>query len=383
MLARRQPPATKVFATARPVLAGQWPAGRAGPARSDDSAGMLPGIAEFVRRPQMAAVTSITSAHRGDSVAVVSFIVRTARVLRDYPAVGYIAAFVSVGLATALQWVARDLYQGTPFLTIYPAIVLTALVGGYRAGLLSALLAGLSQWYFFIAEPNSLAIITFVLDAILCVALIGYINRSLETETQAKEHESFLKQEMHHRMHNLFTVIQSVIRFSLPNNNVPVFPSVIEDRLFGRLQAMFDANRYVSDATGNVVLIDLIRDQIRGFGNRITIRGRSFLLLDPQMAQNFSLIIHELVTNSLKYGALSTAEGRVQIDLKETRCGLAFDWTEADGPVVTAPSAGGPRGGFGSSILGAFARGFCRDVKIFYEPSGLRYSLRIPRHRQI
>ncbi len=383
MLARRQPPATKVFATAKPVLAGEWPAGRAAAAPGDHSAGVLTAIAELVRRPKVAAATSIASSRRADGVAVLSFILRTAHAFRVHPAVGYIAAFVSVGLATALQWVARDLYQGTPFLTIYPAIVLTALVGGYRAGLLSALLAGLSQWYLFIPEPNSFAIITFVLDAILCVALIEYINRSLETETQAKEHETFLRQEMHHRMHNLFTVIQSVIRFSLPNNNVPVFPSVIEERLFGRLQAMFDANRYVSDATGNVTLIDLIRGQIRGFGNRITIRGRSFLLLDPQMTQNFSLIVHELVTNSLKYGALSTAEGRVQIDLKETRCGVAFDWTEANGPVVKAPSCGGTRGGFGSNILGAFARGFCRDVKISYEPSGLRYSLRIPRDRQI
>ncbi len=380
MLARRQPPATKVFATAKPVLAGEWPAAAA---PGDHSAGVLPAIAELVRRPKMAAASSLASNRRADGIAVLSFILRAGRAFGGHPAIGYIAAFASVGLATALQWVARDLYQGTPFLTIYPAIVLTALVGGYRAGLLSALLAGLSQWYLFIPEANSFAIITFVLDAILCVALIEYINRSLETETQAKEHETFLKQEMHHRMHNLFTVIQSVIRFSLPNNNIPVFPSVIEERLFGRLQAMFDANRYVSDATGNVALIDLIRGQVRGFGNRITIRGRSFLLLDPQTTQNFSLIVHELVTNSLKYGALSTAEGRVQIDLKETRCGVAFDWTEANGPVVKTPSCGDTRGGFGSNILGAFARGFCRDVKITYEPSGLRYSLRLPRDRQI
>jgi len=212
---------------------------------------------------------------------------------------------------------------------------------------------------------------------------MAYINRSLESEITAKERQAFLKQEMHHRMHNLFTVIQSVIRFSLPNGNVPVFPSVIEDRLFGRLQAMFDANRYVSDATGNVVLIELIRGQIRGFGNRITIRGRSFLLLDPQMTQNFSLIIHELVTNSLKYGALSTAAGHVQIDLRETRCDVAFDWTEAGGPLVRPPSGAGTHGGFGSNILGPFARGFCRDVKISYEASGFRYGLRIPRDQQI
>ncbi len=383
MLARRQPPAIKLFAAAKPAVAGASPTAGAAADSVNRGVGVLPRIAELARRPKIAAPTQLVSHRRADGVAVPSIILRAARVFRGHPAIGYIAAIVSIGLATALQWAARDLYEGAPFLTIYPAIVLTTFIGGYRAGLLSAVLAGLSQWYLFIPESNLFAIVTFVLDAILCVALIEYINRSLEQETQAKEHQAFLKDEMHHRMHNLFAVIQSVIRFSLPNNNVPVFPSVIEDRLFGRLQAMFDANRYVSDATGNVALLDLIRGQIRGFGSRITIRGRPFLLLDPQTTQNFSLIIHELVTNSLKYGALSTADGRVAIDLKETRCGVVFDWMEADGPVVKAPSDNGAGGGFGSHILGPFARGFCSGVTISYEPSGVRYSLRIPRDQQV
>jgi two-component sensor histidine kinase len=378
MLARQSPP-IKAYAVSKPVLAGGAAANGA-----NHGAGALPGLADLARRPANVAPPRTASYRRGDGIVVPSFVLRAVRVFRGYPAIGYITAIASIGLATAVQWAARDLYEGAPFLTIYPAIVLTTFVGGYRAGLLSALLAGISQWYLFIPEPNSFAIITFVLDAILCVALIEYINRSLEHETQAKEHQTFLKYEMHHRMHNLFAVIQSVIRFSLPNNDVPVFPSVIEDRLFGRLQAMFDANRYVSDATGNVALLDLIRGQIRGFGSRIAIRGRPFLLLDPQMTQNFSLIIHELVTNSLKYGALSVADGRVQIDLAEARRGVVFDWIETDGPVVKAPSSdNGARGGFGSHILGPFARGFCTDVKISYEPVGLRYSLRLPRDQQV
>ena len=70
---------------------------------------------------------------------------RAARVFRGHPAIGYLVAFVSVGLATALQWWASDFYQGAPFVTIYPAVVITAFVGGYPAGLLSAVLAGLCR----------------------------------------------------------------------------------------------------------------------------------------------------------------------------------------------------------------------------------------------
>jgi two-component sensor histidine kinase len=382
MLEHRRSPAAKVCEGTIPVLSGGPPVGRTRIASGAPNGRALPGVAGLTSRPKIAAPPWTARDRRGKPVAVPSLLLQAARFFRAHPAIGYVAAVALIGFATALQWVARDLYQGAPFLTIYPAIVLTAFIGGYRAGLLSALLAGLSQWYLFIPEYNLFAVVSYALDAILCVGLIEYINRSLEKETLAKEHQRLLKDELHHRMQNLFAVIQSVIRFSLPDGNVPVFASVVEDRLFGRLQAMFDANHFVGDATGNVALLDLVRGQIRGLGNRIVIRGRPYLLLDPQMTQNFSLILHELVTNSLKYGALSAADGHVLIELKETCSGVAFDWTEANGPAVKAPAKDSAGGGFGSHILGPFARGFCADVKISYEPSGLRYGLRIPRDQQ-
>ena len=93
---------------------------------------------------------------------------RAARAFRGHPAIGYVVAFASVGIGTALQWWARDSYDGSPFLTIYPAVVITAFVGGYPAGLLSAALAGLSQWYFFIPQFRWLALLSYLVDAVVC-----------------------------------------------------------------------------------------------------------------------------------------------------------------------------------------------------------------------
>jgi len=250
---------------------------------------------------------------------------RAARVFRGHPAIGYVVAFVSVGLATALQWWASDLYQGAPFLTIYPAVIVTAFVGGYPAGLLSAVLAGLSQWYFFIPQYHWLAVLTYVVDAVVCVLLIEYVNRSLEKETEAKQRQTLLREELQHRIQNLFAVIQAIIRFSLPNNEARVSAAAIKDGLLDRLQALVDANRHVSDSTGEVALIDLIHDQMRIFADRYTVYGRPQVTLNPQLTQNFSLILHELVTNSLKYGALSAADGSVQIKLQEVPAGVLFD----------------------------------------------------------
>jgi len=96
-------------------------------------------------------------------------------------------------------------------------------------------------------------------------------------------------------------------------------------------------------------------------------------VLGPQMTQNLSLILHELVTNALKHGALSVAKGRVSLRLECDSTHLMFSWEERDGPPVL-PVA---RSGFGSRILGTFAKSFCRSVEACYGENGLRYVLQI------
>ena len=302
---------------------------------------------------------------------------RIAQVFRRHRAIGYAVAVASIGIATAIQWLARGLYQETPFLTVYPAVVITAFVGGYGAGMFSAFLGGVSQWYLFIPVLNWLGATTYAVDAIVCVLLIEYINRNLEKETEAKERQILLKQELHHRIGNFFAVIQAVIRLSLPKDNTPVSPALIKDRLLDRLQAMFDANRQVIEANDQVPLLDLIERQIRGL--QVTVDGRAHLALNPETTQNVSLILHELITNSLKHGALSSSEGRIHLRLAEMPTGVVFDWTELNGAIVSEPLADKSEDGFGSTILGPFARSFCSDVNISYEPQGFHYRLQIPR----
>ena len=334
MLERRWFPTSEVFKSAKLFFAGpstvDWTAGDLG---NDGARARVPVPTELALEANTRSPRQTVRGVGAEGDSTPSPIHRAARIFRGHPAIGYIVAFASVGLATAFQRLARDLYDGTPFLLIYPAVVVTTFVGGYRAGLLSALLAGLSQWYLFIPAYNWLGVLSYAIDATLCVLMIEYINRTLEKETEAKQHQTLLKNELHHRINNLFAVIQSVIRFSLPNNDAPVSPALFKDRLLVRLQAMLDANQYVGDSEGEVALFDLVRGQIRGLDNQVRIHGRPHLKLNPQLTQNFSLILYELVTNSLKYGALSTARGRVHIELLENQAGVVFDWTE--GPVFS------------------------------------------------
>jgi len=77
--------------------------------------------------------------------AVAVRVLRVTKELRCHPLFGYTMAFVFVALATLLQWAAGNLYENAPFLTIYPAIIVTALIGGRGPGFLAAILAGGSQ----------------------------------------------------------------------------------------------------------------------------------------------------------------------------------------------------------------------------------------------
>ncbi len=307
-------------------------------------------------------------------------ILRAAQELRRHPFFGYTMAFVAIGLATLLQWAARSQYAGSPFLTIYPAIIVVALIGGRGPGFLAAALSGGSQWALFIPTLHWLAVTSYAFDATVCVMLIDYINRTLdlllehiEREEQATQHQYLLAKELHHRIQNLFTVLQGVVRFSLPGNDL-VHAAAIRERLTDRLQSMSAVNRAITDSMGDgVPVLDLIGGEIHGFEQQFEITGGSGLVLSAQMIQDLSLIVHELITNALKYGALSVPHGRVGLRLDWAEGVLAFTWQERGGPAVAEPKGSG----FGSRILGTFAKSFCRKVDASFNPSGLHYTLQI------
>jgi two-component sensor histidine kinase len=310
-------------------------------------------------------------------------VLQLSQALRRHPSIGYPAALVAVGSASFIQWLAQDQYAGAPFLTIYPAIILSTVIGGRGPGFLGAALAGATQFGLFIPQFHSIAFASYAIDATICVMLIDYINRTLDLlvigidqEKQAKQHQYLLTKELHHRIQNLFTVIQAIIQFSLPGDGL-VRESAIKRQLIDRLCCMAATNKAITESMRNGVdLPDLVTREIRGFESKFDIGVVPNLTLSPQIAQNFSLILHELVVNALKYGALSTPAGRVTLRLDLTPSVLTFRWQERGGPQIAPPA----RTGFGSRMLGALAESFCRTVVAAYDPAGFSYMLQMQIH---
>jgi K+-sensing histidine kinase KdpD len=116
------------------------------------------------------------------------FIDRALR-MRHTPGAGYGVAILTVLAATGLRWVVGgQLMAGVPFITFYPAIILSALLGGYRAGALATVLSAMLAWYLFLPpafsfavdEPELVALLLFLFISAINVGLVWLLNRGVD-----------------------------------------------------------------------------------------------------------------------------------------------------------------------------------------------------------
>ncbi|MGA6999127.1 MAG: HWE histidine kinase domain-containing protein, partial [Pseudolabrys sp.] len=134
-----------------------------------------------------------------------------------------------------------------------------------------------------------------------------------------------------------------------------------------RLQALARANQeLIKSNWAGVNLKEIVRLELEPFAERTLIEGPD-IRVGPQLAQNFSLALHELATNAAKYGALSDRNGKVGIHwtvMREAESNrLKLKWQERGGPQVTQPT----RQGFGTTLF----RAVFPDVRFDYAVEGL------------
>jgi two-component sensor histidine kinase len=191
---------------------------------------------------------------------------------------------------------------------------------------------------------------------------------------QSEQIQQTIVLELQHRSNNLLAVIQSIAQRTLEGDQS-------KKTFEARLQALARANRaLVRSNWGGVDLNALVRNELEAFSKRASISGVS-VLLSPQHAQNFALALHELATNSAKYGAFSNATGKVQVSwtIEPDKSGsvLKFRWKESGGPPVSPPT----RQGFGSQLL----TGIFSNVTLEYPLEGVRCEIEVrlaaPRRR--
>ncbi len=198
----------------------------------------------------------------------------------------------------------------------------------------------------------------------------------VEEREQAVERQQLLIGELAHRMKNTLAMVQAIVNQTLrgaPSLEVGREQIMQRFAVLARAQDVLTQTRWDS-ATLQVVAQSALAPLAQDL-DRFSVAGPE-VRLGSRAALNLTLALHELATNAVKYGALSTADGRVEIDwrLEPGPEGerLVFTWNEAGGPPVLAPT----RKGFGSRLIEGMARTFNADSQLIYAEAGLCWRMR-------
>jgi two-component sensor histidine kinase len=207
---------------------------------------------------------------------------------------------------------------------------------------------------------------------------IALSNASFD-RSQAEDRTHLILHELVHRSKNMLTLVQAMMRqLARENTTVAEFQKEVDHRLRG-LGMSISALSEVQ--WQGLPMRKLLETHLRVFGSaadQVKLTGDDFML-SPEAAQNLGLIIHELATNSMKYGALSAAGATVELNWGREMNGgnetLTIDWKEVGGPPATAPT----RNGFGTTITKRHAESaFSATISTNYTENGFRWTLAAP-----
>ncbi|WP_230533303.1 sensor histidine kinase [Microvirga roseola] len=196
----------------------------------------------------------------------------------------------------------------------------------------------------------------------------------------AEEQQRFLLDELNHRVKNTLATVQSIASQTLRNAaTADQFKAAFE----GRLLALSKTHDLLTRKSWREAdLRDLAEQELapyrRATDERVAISGPD-VHLPARYVINLGLVLHELVTNAAKYGALSTPNGHLEltwaIDEAEPTPQVRILWQETGGPPVSPPK----RQGFGSRLIRRGIEGeLAGCIKIDFTPAGVSYDFTVP-----
>jgi two-component sensor histidine kinase len=197
---------------------------------------------------------------------------------------------------------------------------------------------------------------------------------------EANERQKILAEELQHRIKNTLAMVAAIANQTMRGESVEAARNAFTARLMtlGRAHDILTQQSWHSAAIGDVVEGALAPH--RAGQGRIDVSGPE-LLLQPKQALAMALSIHELATNAVKYGALSSVGGKVRViwstDLPAGAPTFHFAWTEAGGPAVVEPQQS--QKGFGSRLIERLLKtDFGGEVLVTYAPDGVVCELSAP-----
>lgn len=216
-------------------------------------------------------------------------------------------------------------------------------------------------------------------DGQLRGAVAAFIDITERKAAESREH--LLAREVDHRAKNIMAVIQAIVQLT-EADGIANFRKAISGRIgsLARSHTILADNRW-----DGAELRELIEEELAPYLPHQTAASRRVVLagprlkLNPMAAQSIALIIHELITNALKHGSLSQAEGQLrvewQVEPSASKQRFILHWIERGGPTIAAPGTAG----FGLSLIETMARDqLYGSIEPAWNPEGLTVKLTIP-----
>ena len=207
------------------------------------------------------------------------------------------------------------------------------------------------------------------------LGMIG-VNIDISERQRADAQRELLLAELNHRVKNTLAVVQAMAHQTFRSAGVAREP---RQAFESRLMALAAAHNLLTESNWeSAALSDIARDTLQAGGlykGRVDAAGPR-VLLPPREALAIAMVLHELATNAVKYGALSNDKGQVHLAwMRGDGPVLILRWSESGGPPVAKPE----RRGFGSVLL---ERSLTEDlggkVAIDYRAEGLRCEIELP-----
>ena len=205
---------------------------------------------------------------------------------------------------------------------------------------------------------------------------MGVVFRDMTDRKRAEEQRDLLINELEHRVKNTLTTVQSIASQSF--RAAGIAPEAL--RAFdARLIALGNVHGVLTKQSWDAAdLHDVVWAALHPHSapdrDRFTVEGPN-VQVGPKCAVAFSMAVHELATNAIKYGALSADSGHVEIAWSAADDRFHWQWRERGGPPVTVPE----RTGFGSRMIErALALQLSGTATIDYPPAGLVCTIDAP-----
>jgi PAS domain S-box-containing protein len=183
-----------------------------------------------------------------------------------------------------------------------------------------------------------------------CLRLKG-LTLDITERKQAEEHQGMLVAELDHRVRNVLARVAVVAMFTREgSSSMDEFVQALDRRI----QSMADAHTLLSQSRWRGVgLTELVRSQLAPYATsaNMTISGPD-VTLSAAATEAVAMVLQELSTNAVKYGALSTPDGRVSVTWQhrageDAKTRLMIGWRELGGPPVVAPT----QSGYGTNLI--------------------------------